>query len=153
MVLTAPILGSSTTRGLLTELVSPLQLKLNDLFFFWNILIPVHSILLGKQTDLEGRPIKPRVQKKNESRNLWPQSPEGTQKPRTNVLQMLLPLVSFLSTESGISGSISRGLRALGERRSPYRHQQLLPESKVNWYGARMTPLRLVSSRGSESTR
>lgn len=42
------ILGSPDD---LTGLVSPLQLKLSDLFLFWNILILVHSILLWKQTD------------------------------------------------------------------------------------------------------
>lgn len=47
---------------------------------------------------------------KNESRNLWSQPPEGTQKPSTDVLQILPPLVPCpLSL-----GSISRGLRALG---------------------------------------
>lgn len=42
---------------------------------------------------LEGRPIKSRVEK-NESRNLWSQPPVGTQKPSTDVLQIMLPLVS-----------------------------------------------------------
>lgn len=137
---------SPTIRGLLTGLVSPLQLKLSDLFLFWNILIPVHNILLWKQRDLEGGPIKPRVQK-NESRNLWSQPPEGIQKPSTCLTNTAS--TGVLSFEPVVRRSISRGLKVLGECKSPYpQHLSFASESKVNWCGPRMTPLRLASSRG-----